>query len=155
MGKLKNVGIGIGIALVSVIGVSVVIMAFQADTYSDARFASLQAFYDEFDDKTTVVMLLTNNDGNYVKANGNVKITLCNEIAFTDQLTNCFSNSFSFKKDSFYTWQDNFGRKFTGHQFVINGELSAGWWWDVSADITLDDGKQWVDVDARFYALED
>jgi len=70
-----------------------------------------------------------------------------------DKLTDCFSNEFKFEKDRFYTWQDSYGRQFTGHSFVIYKELSGGPW-DASADITTENGLSWVDVDTSFHSLE-
>ena len=158
-------GIGIGIAIGIALTLSIVVFAginlgttlenIPALVYAEPRLAYLQASYDEFDDKTTVSLSFTDNDANYVKADGDVKITLCQEIAFTDDLTRCFTNSFSFDKGGFVTWQDNTGRKITSHQFTINGELSGGWWWQASAEITLEDGTYWADVDTRFWSSDD
>ena len=165
MVESKDLGIGIGIGIVIGFAVAYLFVGTNQGTpeilnipvldLSDPQFATLQAFYDEFDDKTTVILIFTDKEGKFVNGNGDAKITLCQEIAFEDRLHRCFSNDFAFTKADFYSWTDQSGQKITGRQFVINGELSGGWWWQASADITLDDGKQWVDVDARFYALED
>ena len=150
----KNLGIGIGIGVGIVAVIASIVMPYNSQT-SDARFAQLDAFYDEYDDKTTVILYLTNNDGNYVKATGTATITLCHAPLFEDVLTDCFSNGFTFTKGGFYTWTDNSGRKITGHQFVINQELLGEFSWDASIDITLEDGTAWVDVDTTFFAVED
>jgi len=163
MGTASGIGIGIGIGVVIGIVLAVLFGIGQGTTVlenipildldEEPRFARVHASYDEFDDKTTVVLYFTDNDGDNVKANGNVEITLCQEVAFTDQLTKCFSRTFDFKKDDFYTVQVA-GSKLTGHQFVVDRELWGGWWWQVSMDITLEDGTTWYDVDDRFYASE-
>ena len=113
-------------------------------------FAEILALYDEFEDKTTVVMYLTDNDGDYIKANGDVKITLCQEVAFEDRLTKCFSRTFNFEKGDFYTRESK-----TGHRFVIDRALWGGGFWQASMDINLDNEMYWTDVDTRFYSLED
>ena len=164
----KDLGIGIGIGVVIGIALTFSFVAFNSQNQGttieaipdliladDPQFARLQAVYDEFDDKTTVFLIFTDKESKYVRGNGDVKVTLCQEIPFEDRLHRCFSNDFAFTKSDFYSWIDQSGEKITGRQFVINGELSGGWWWQASADITLDDGKTWGDVDTRFYALED
>ena len=168
MGTSSGIGIGIGIGVVIGFGFAFAFLAgMNQDTPileniptlvdAEPKFARLEASYDYFDDKTTVVLILTDNDGKFVKANGAVKLTLCNEVSSTDRLIDCFSNDFTFEKDDFYTWQDNSGRKFTGHRFVIYQELSNtqevyGWWWQASADIVIDE-LTWYDVDVRFDAF--
>lgn len=126
--------------------------------YDDAGFASLSASYDKYDDETNVTLYFTNNDGNYVKASGKVKITLCAVPYGTDKLIDCFSNDFKFEKSGFYTWQDSYGRQITGHSFVIYQELvgdEVTFRWDASADITLENGYSWVDVDTSFQAFDE
>ena len=170
MGTASGMGIGIGIGVVIGIAVIMSFVAINQGTitledipvleniptleFDDPRFASLEASYDELDDKTTVILFFTNNDGNYVKANGEVKITICHVPYGEDRLTNCFSNEFEFEKGDFYTRQDNSGRKLIGHQFVIYKELSAGLSWDASTDIITENGISWVDVDTTFISLE-
>ena len=159
MGIVIGIGIGVPLTLLFVVigGISQgtpTIVDIPGLDFDDPRFAQLDAFYDESDDKTTVVMYLTNNDGNYVKANGNAKITLCYELIHEDRFIDCFSNEFKFEKDGFYTWRDSSGLKRTAHQFVIYQELRGGFSWDASADITTENGLSWVDVDTTFAALE-
>jgi len=170
VGTASGIGIGIGVGIVIGIAVTMSFVAINQGTitiedipaleniptleFDDPRFASLEASYDELDDKTTVIMFFTNNDGNYVKANGEVKITICHVPYGEDRLTDCFSNEYKFEKGDFYTMQDYSGRKLIGHQFVIYKELSAaGLGWDASADITTEKWS-WVDVDTRFTSLD-
>ena len=160
-------GIGIGIGVVIGIALTFSFVAFTSTNQGatipdliivdDPQFAGLEAFYDQFDDKTRVILTFTDKDGKYVRGNGDVKITICQEIAFEDRLHRCFSNDFAFTKDDFYSWIDQSGKKIIGCQFVINAELSGGGnrFWQASADITLDDGVTWRDVDTRFYTYED
>jgi len=167
VGTSSGIGIGIGIGVVIGFGFAFAFLAgmnqdtpileniptLQVD--EEPRFAQLEAYYDEFDNITTVILRLTDKNGKFVKANGDAKITLCNEVAFTDRLTDCFSNDFEFTKDDFYSRQDNSGNKFTARQFAIYQELSGGWWWQASMDITLENGLTWYDVDSRFWSSED
>jgi len=164
MTTASGIGIGIGIGEVIGFGFAFVFLAgmnqdipiienIPALVYDEPKFARLEAYYDYYDDKTTVVLILTDNDGKFVKANGDVRLTLCNEVSGTDRLIDCFSNDFTFEKDDFYTI-DNSGRKRTATQFVIYQELSNtqevfGWWWQASADIVIDE-LTWIDVDVRF-----
>ena len=157
-------GIGIGIAIGLILGFvispgssvtatqpSVIDEIIGTVIEPEPRFAELWAYYDENDNRSTVVMYLTDNDGDYVKTDGDVKITLCKDEPYSDRLTGCFSRTFNFEKDDFYTRDGQ-----TGHRFVIVRELWGGGTWDISMDInvpTLD--KYWVDVGTSFYALED
>ena len=153
MGELKTAGIVIGVIVVSVIGIAIVMPALSnIGDYSDARFAKLETYYDERDGRLTVVMLLSNSDGNYVKANGDTEITICKVDHYSNSLTNCFTSEHKFEKNGFYTWTNNFGAKFTGYQFNIDRHFSSGPW-DVNMDINAKNGLTWVDVDSDFYSL--
>jgi len=157
-------GIGIGIAFGVVIGLPFgfvispgssvsapsVIAEIIAVIEPDPRFAELWADYDYRDDETTMVMYLSDNDGDYVKADGDVKITLCQKDIYTDNLYNCFNRTFNFEKGDFFTRQGK-----TGHMFVIHRELRGGGW-DISMDINIPSlDKHWVDVDSSVHSLED
>ena len=156
-------GIGIGIAIGIMLGFvispgssvtatkpSVIDEIIGTVVEPEPRFAELQAYYDENDDRITVVMYLTDNDDNYVKADGDVEITLCKDEPYSDRLTGCFSRTFNFEKDDFYTREGQ-----TGHQFVIARELRGGGTWDIRMDINVPSlDARWTDVGTSVYALE-
>ncbi len=156
-------GIGIGIAIGIMLGLvmspgssvtatqpSVIDEIFQTVVEPDPRFASLVSSYDELDDETTMVMYLTDNDGNYVKIDGDVTIGMCKKDPYTDRLSNCFYNSFDFEKNDFFTREGK-----TGHMFVIYHELRSGSW-DISMDINVPSlDVYWEDVDSSVHSLED
>jgi len=156
-------GIGIGIAIGIMLGFvispgssvtatapSVIDEIIETVVEPDPRFAELISSYDYLDDETKIVMYLTDNDGNYVKADGDVKITFCKKDIYTDMLYDCFNRTFNFEKDDFYTRDGK-----TGHQFVIVRELRGGGW-DISMDINIPSlDKHWVDVDSSVHSLED
>ena len=160
-------GIGIGIAIGIALTLSIVVFAginlgttlenIPALVSNEPRFAKLEASYDEYADKTTVVLILTDNDGKFTKASGNFELTLCPLYLLGEDFdpVDCFTNDFTFVKDSFYTWQDNSGRKRTATQFVTTGELWGKGDWHASADITTDNGLTWEDVNTRFTVWED
>jgi len=117
----------------------------------EPRFAEIIAVNDYMDDKTTVFLYFTDNDGDYVKATGDVKITLCKKDVYTDMLYSCFSSTMNFEKDDFFTRD---GR--TGHMFVVYGVLRGGGSWDVSMDINIPSlDLHWDDVDTSLFSLED
>jgi len=168
MTTASGIGIGIGIGVVIGFGFAFVFLAGNQDTPvlenipilqvdEEPRFAQLEASYDDYADKTTVVLIFTDNDGKFVKANGNFELTLCPLYLLGEDFdpVDCFTNDFTFVKDSFYTWQDNSGRKRTATQFVTTGELWGKGDWHASADITTDNGLTWEDVNTRFTVWED
>lgn len=156
-------GIGIGIAIGIMLGFvispgssvtatvpSVIDEIIETVIEPDPRFAELWADYDYRDDVTQIIMYLSDNDGDYVKADGDVKITLCQKDIYTDKLYNCSNRTFNFEKGDFFTRQGK-----TGHMFVIHHELRGGSW-DVSMDINIPSlDKHWVDVDTSVYSLDD
>jgi len=164
VGNASGIGIGIGIGVVIGFGFAVLFGIGQGTTVlenipildldKEPRFAELLASYDEWEDKTTVVLLLKDNDGKPTKANGDIVLTLCKEVAFEDDLVGCFTNDFTFKKDNFYTWQSNSGLKRIGVQFVTNGELYGNWWWQANADIITEYGT-WEGVHTRFWVSDE
>ena len=156
-------GIGIGIAIGLILGFvispgssvtatapSVIDEIIETVIEPEPRFASLLSNYDYLDDETTIVLYLRDNDDNYVKADGDVKITLCKKDTYSDMLYDCFNRTFDFEKDDFFTREGK-----TGHLFVIYRELRSGSW-DISMDINVPSlDKYWVDVDSSVYSLDD
>ena len=156
-------GIGIGIAIGLMLGFvispgssvtatkpSVIDEIFETVIEPDPRFAELWADYDYRDDVTQIIMYLSDNDGDYVKGDGDVTIGMCKEDPYTDRLSNCFYNTFDFEKGDFFTREGK-----TGHMFVIHHELRGGGW-DISMDINIPSlDKHWTDVDTSVYSLDD
>jgi len=116
MTTTSGIGIGIGIGVVIGFGFAFVFLAgMNQDTpileniptlqAAEPRFAKLEASYDEYADKTTVVLILTDNDGKFTKASGNFELTLCPLYLLNVEYdpVDCFTNDFTFVKDSFYT----------------------------------------------------
>ncbi len=168
MTTASGIGIGIGIGVVIGFGFAFVFLAGMNQDISileniptleiaEPEFARLEASYDEFADKTTVVLIFTDKNGKFVKANGNFELTLCPLYLLNVEYdpVDCFTNDFTFVKDSFYTWQDNSGSKRTATQFVTIGELWGNWNWRASADITTDNGLTWEDVNTRFWVSDE
>jgi len=161
MTTASGIGIGIGIGVVIGFGFAFAFLAgMNQDTTIDIiptfvdeepRFARLDASYDEYADKTTVVLILTDKNGKSVKANGDFVLTLCLEVYGEDDLLGCFTNDFTFNKDDFYTFQDNIHRT----QFITYGELWGNWNWQASADITTDSGLTWEGVHTRFWVSDE
>ena len=154
-------GIGIGIAIGLMLGFvispgssvstpSVIDEIIETVVEPDPRFAELWADYDYRDDVTQIIMYLSDNDGDYVKGDGDVTIGMCKEDPYTDRLSNCFYNTFDFEKGDFFTREGK-----TGHMFVIHHELRGGGW-DISMDINIPSlDKHWTDVDTSVYSLDD
>jgi len=150
IGIVIGLALGISLSSTSVESISIPEAIIEAVTEPDPRFASLRADYDYLDNETTIVMYLEDNDGNYVKADGDVKITLCKKDPYTDRLSNCFNRTFNFEKDDFFTREGQ-----TGHMFVIHVELRQSGTWDISMDINIPSlDVYWVDVDSSVYSLE-
>jgi len=107
------------------------------------------------DNRLAVFLFFTDTDGNNVKADGTGRITVT-ELDFDgNKVGNPYSYEVEFEKDGFQTWRDDSGLKHTAHAFYINQEFaSRGLYWDVSMEVTLEDGTYWPDVDTRFISAD-
>ena len=143
-----GIGIGIGIALT-------LLFVVIGNGFDVPQFASLDADYDSIDNKLSVFLFFTDINGNNVKADGTGIITLTELDLDGNKVGKPYSYEVEFEKDGFQTWRDSSGLKHTGHAFYINQELAGrGLYWDVSMDITLEDGTQWADVDIRVVSAD-
>jgi len=149
VGKVKSTGLGVGGiigVLILVILVASVIIDF--NDKDDARMARIQADYSHETDRLTVALILTNQNGDYTKANGHLEIRVLN-----DNGRQVYSNEFDFTKNDFVSWQNNVGGKTTGYLFSINKYFSS-YGHDVFVDLETKSGKTWKDIHARFFSLE-
>ena len=122
---------------------------------AEAKFARVEADYDETDNRLAVFLFFTDNDGNNVKADG-VGIITVTKLDYEMERTGLPSSfDVEFEKDGFQTWRDSSGVKHTAYRFDIDNRFSGALWWDVSIDLVLEDGRTWVDVDNRFTSLDD
>ncbi len=141
MGIVRTVGIPAGI-VVSLL----IVMAFFVTEYDDARLADINASYDYESDRLTVIIYLTDSNGDYTKANGDAEITI------EKDLLTVYSDKYNFVKDDFVTWKDNFGGKFTAYRIDIRQFFSSGSH-DVFVDLNTKE-LHWEDLHASFYSLE-
>jgi len=165
LGTASGIGIGIGIGIVVTLAFVFLVGINQGTPtlvniptldFDNVQFARVDADYDETDNRLAVFLYFTDNDGNNVKADGTGTITVTRLDSNMVKKDLSSSYDVEFKKDRFLTWRDNSGFKHTAYRFDIN-EFFGGkgtLWWDVSMDITLEDGRTWVDVDNRFYSLD-
>jgi len=162
-----GIGIGIGIALTTLIFV-VFVGINQGTTIADIpiledipalvnegqKFARVEGYYDETDNRLTVVLTFTDSDGNNLKADGIGTITVT-ELDRSEKIGRPYSYDVEFEKDDFITYTDNLGDKHTEYRFFIDQEFAGkGLSWDLSMEITLEDGMYWADVDTRFTSLD-
>ncbi len=131
-----------------VIGVIfLIIVVFYYETESDdARLADINASYDYESDRLTVIIYLTDSNGDYTKANGDAEITI------EKDLLTVYSDKYNFVKDDFVTWKDNFGGKFTAYRIDIRQFFPTG-----SHDVFVDLNTKksyWEDLHDSFYSLE-
>jgi len=96
----KRIGIGIGIGAVAVI--ALIIVAYNSQTYDDARLANLIATYYEDVDRLSVAVILHNADGEFTKANGHLELTI------EKNGHQVYSNEYDFTKNDFLTWENIF-----------------------------------------------
>jgi len=149
-----NKGVIIGIAVAVGIALTLLFVVI-GDEFDVPQFAKLEADYDHIDNKLSVFLFLTNSDGKNVKAAGTGRITVTELDLDNEKIGTPYSYEVEFEKDGFQTWRDSSGLKHTAHAFYINQELAGrGLWWDVSMDITLEDGSQWADVDIRVISAD-
>ena len=153
-------GVGIGVVIAFTL-LYVVDGAISQDipalVFDDPQFARVEADYDWMDNRLAVFLYFTDTDGNNVKADGTGRITVT-ELDFDgNKVGKPYSYEVEFEKDGFQTWVDSsgLGLKQTAHAFYINQEFAGkGLWWDVSMEITLEDGSYWADVDNRFVSAD-
>ena len=155
MGTASGIGIGIGVGIVIGIVVTMSFVAINQGTitiedipvldFDDARLARLQADYNEETDRLQVVVILTDSNGEYTKANGNGNLYVKKDISLVH------SDNFSFKKDDFVTWKNSFtGEKVTGYMFSIKKYFPQGSH-DVFVDLNIGD-KYWEELHVSFYS---
>ena len=161
MGTASGIGIGIGVGIVIGIAVTMLFVAINQGTitiedipvledipaldFDDARLARLQADYNEETDRLQVVVILTDSNGEYTKANGNGNLYVKKDTSLVH------SDNFSFKKDDFVTWKNSFtGEKVTGYMFSIKKYFPQGSH-DVFVDLNIGD-KYWEELHVSFYS---
>jgi len=157
LGTSKGIGIGVGIT-VGVFVVAFLIFGMGSSSVNvieeiadivvesdDARLARLQADYNEETDKLQVVVILTDSNGEYTKANGNGNLYVKKDTSLVH------TDNFSFKKDDFVTWKNTFtGEKTTGYMFSIKKYFPQGSH-DVFVDLYIGE-KQWDELHVSFYS---
>ena len=167
MGTAIGVGIGIGIGIALTTLIFVVFVGINQGTptladipiledipaldFDDPQFAIVKGYYDDTDNRLTVFLTFTDEDGKNVKADGTGTITVTELDYSSEKVGRPYSYDVEFEKDGFVTWTDNLGVKHTEYRFYINQEFAGrALSWDVSMDIILEDGLYWADVDNRF-----
>jgi len=164
MTTASGIGIGIGIGIVVTLAFFLLVGINQGTPtlvniptldFDNVQFARVDADYDETDNRLAVFLYFTDNDGNDVKADGKATITVT-KLDYDEKVGIPYSYDVEFDKNGFLTWRDNLGSKHTAYRFDINQFFGGRGtlWWDVSMDITLEDGRTWVDVDNRFYSTD-
>ena len=148
MGVGKKIGIGIGVVVLALIVFSMFSEGFLLGEIDDARMARIQADYSHETDRLTVALILTNQNGDYTKANGHLEIRVYN-----DRDVKVHSQEFDFTKNDFVSWQNNVGGKTTGYLFSINKYFES-YGHDVFVDLETKSGNTWKDIHARFFSLE-
>jgi len=155
----KGLGIGIGIGIVMGIGIGVIglplvdnIMSNQSNPIADiletddAQLARLETRYNDATDRLTTTLILTNKNGDYTKANGNLELTVKKDGRTVH------SEEFEFTKDDFVSWRNNNGDKVTGYQFSVNKYFSS-YGHDVFVDLETKSGSIWKDLHTTFFSL--
>jgi len=136
-----SIGIGVAVA----VGLIFVIYLSYETEYEDARLARVQANYNDESDRLQVIIILTDSNGDYTKANGNAEVTVQKDGRMV------YSNKYDFVKNDFVTWKNNLGGKTTGYMIDIRQFFSNGWH-DVFVDLNTKSGY-WEDLHDRFYPL--
>ena len=154
MGTGGGIGIGIGIGVVIGIVLAVLFGIGQGTTVlenipifekDDARLAQLTATYFDDQDRLTIALILTNSDGEFTKANGNIMISIVRNVAVV------YSNEYDFTKDDFLTWDNLFLGKQRGVWFTIYERFPSGNY-DVVATLETKSGGIWkLQTDFRSY----
>lgn len=144
MGFDKRIGIGIGIGAVAVI--ALIIVAYNSQTYDDARLANLIATYFEDVDRLSVAVILHNADGEFTKANGHLELTI------EKNGHQVYSNEYDFTKNDFLTWENIFLGKQRGILITIDERFSRGDY-DVYANLETK-SSNWEGLHTTFYSFE-
>jgi len=156
-GKGIGIGIGIGVVIGILIGIIAsplvdITMSNQSNPIADvletddAQLARLETRYNDANDRLTTTLILTNKNGDYTKANGNLELTVKK-----DERT-VHSEEFEFTKDDFVSWRNNNGDKVTGYQFSVNKYFSS-YGHDVFVDVVTKSGHTWNDLHVSFFSL--
>jgi len=158
----KGIGIGIGIGVVTGILIGIIVSGgIGTSTQSnpiadiipdiiqtdDAYLASIDANYNHKTDKLSVTLILTNKDGDYTKANGNLQLRVHDDAG-----RKRLSTEYDVTRDDFFSWKTNSGEKITGYR-IQETKVFASYNHDVYVDFTLNDGTNWKDLHASFFSL--
>jgi len=148
MGKGMGIGIGVVVILVLIVGYSLYQEGAILGVVDDARFGELFTQYDDDRDRLTVVLYLTNKDGDYTKANGvlKIKVDTGNTLGYF--------RTFEFTKDDFSTFKTIWGEDRTGFRVSVNKYFTPGDH-NVYGDVVLESGSSWVgdnNLRASFYS---
>ena len=150
MGTSKGIGIGVGITVgVIVVAFLIFEMGFTlvdvVEEFEDARLARISANYNDETDRLQIIIILTDSNGEYTKANGygNFHVKKDGNLVHTD--------NFTFEKDDFVTWKDNFGNKATGYMTDTRKFFPTGMH-EVFVDLNIGE-KHWDDLHDGFFSL--
>jgi len=157
LGTASGIGIGIGIGIVIGIAVTMSFVAINQGTITiedipvldfdkDPQLAYLQATYQYANDELKLVLLLTDSNAEYTRADGTLEITVQKDGS------RVYSTQHEITKDSFVTWKDASGEKVTGAMVVINQYFRSGSH-DVFVNFNSDAGY-WEEIHTTFYSLE-
>lgn len=154
----KGLGIGIGIGIVMGIGIGVIALPL-VDNMSnqpnpiadiiqtdDAHFAQINVRYDSTTDRLSGSLILTNKDGDYTKANGNLQLYVKKDGSMVHSAT------FDVTRDDFASWKNNNGEKITGYSFSLKKYFSSGPH-DVLVDFVSGPEKSWIDLHDTFWSI--
>jgi len=126
--------------------IALIIVAYNSQTYDDARLASINASYDVYTDRLTVSIFLTDSNAEYTKANGDAEMTILKDGRVVNSAT------YNFVKDDFVSWINLFGGKNTAYVIVVREYFSSGEY-DVYVDLNTKT-RHWEDLHDSFYSLE-
>ena len=156
MGTSAGIGIGIVIGVVATLAFVFVVDMTQGipgienipvlDFDKDPQLAYLQATYQYANDELKLVLLLTDSNAEYTRADGTLEITVQKDGS------KVYSTQREITKDSFVTWKDASGEKVTGALVDINQYFRSGSH-DVFVNFNSDAGY-WEDIHTTFYSLE-
>ena len=105
MGTGAKIGVGVAVA----VGVIFLIYTFYDTQYEDARLGQIIVQYDEDTNRLTVAILLTDSNGDYTRANGDVMFTVLKDGRMVYS-----SDVYSFETGDFISWKSGLGVKITG-----------------------------------------
>ena len=140
MGKGAIIGLGIGAGVEAVLLLIVLPFVWYTE---DARMGAIQAF--NANDGLLVILILTDSNGDHTKADGHL------ELVVRDGNVVFYRADYTFTKDDFSTWPNNFGEKTTAYRMEINKFFPSGFY-DVYANLETKK-KQLKGLHDTFFSL--